>query len=135
MEAVMIFGELEFRQIGNLAAAPTFRQNDDGSKVANVRVITNIGWTDKRTGEQKDRAEGFNFEVWGEGAEHIRKLESGQEIYIVAEPYNHKYEKDGEPQYSIRFRVTRWRALGRKGTGAGRVEGAGGDGVDDDAPF
>jgi len=36
----MIFGELEFKQIGHLAAAPTFRQNDDGSKVANFRVIT-----------------------------------------------------------------------------------------------
>ena len=129
----MIFGELEFRQIGNLAAVPTFRQNDDNSKVANFRVITNIGYNVKATGEQKDRAEGFNFELWGEGAEHIRKLESGQEIYVVAEPYNHRYEKDGETHYSIRFRVTRWRALGRKATGAGRVEGAGGDaGGDDD---
>lgn len=123
----MIFGELEMKQIGNLAEAPSFRQNENGSKVANFRLITNVRWKDKASGEFKDRAEGFNFELWGEGAEHIRALERGQQLYVSAEPYNDSYEVSGEKRYQIRFRVTRWFVLGgRKGATNGKPDPAAG---------
>jgi len=67
----------------------------------------------------------------------VRKLEKGQEIYVVAEPYNHRYQQNGEDQYSIRFRVTRWRALGRKAAPGSPDAAAGGDSSGDpgDVPF
>lgn len=133
----MIFGELEFKQIGRLASAPSFRKNPDGSKVANFRVITNVGWKDKASGEFKDRAEGFRFELWGDSAERLSELPTGQEIYVVAEPYNHRYEHNGETRYEVRFRVTRWRELGRKAAPGSPDAAAGGDSSGDpgDVPF
>lgn len=133
----MIFGELEMKQIGNLAEAPTFRQNENGSKVANFRLITNVRWKDKASGDFKDRAEGFNYELWGEGAEHIRALERGQQLYVSAEPYNDSYEVNGEKRYQIRFRVTRWVVLGgRKGAPNGKPDqAAGGEIPADSDPF
>jgi len=112
----MIFGELEFKQIGRLADNPTYRLNANGTKVANFRVITNVGWKDKTTGEMMDRAEGFRYELWGDPAERIAQLQKGAEIYVVAEPYNDRHEVAGEAtRYEIRFRVTKWRELGRRG--------------------
>ena len=139
----MIHGELEFRQTGRLAAPPSFRQNPNGSKVANFRLITNVSWKDKASGEQKDRAEGFPYELWGEQAEVLKNLnlDKGTEISIKAEPMNDKYkdEQTGEDRYRVRFRVTWWRLHGRRPENAtsGASAPAGGDSSEEsgDVPF
>jgi single-stranded DNA-binding protein len=109
-----VLGVLEFTQIGYLADNPTFRENADGSKVANFRVITNVVWKDKTSQEEKQRVEGFPYEVWGQAAENVRTLlKKGSHVYVKAEPYNHKFEGDNGTQYSVRFSVREWRLLDR----------------------
>ncbi|MBR8426261.1 single-stranded DNA-binding protein [Burkholderia cenocepacia] len=106
-----VYGELEFRQIGYLAANPVFRKDGD-NKVVNFRLITNIGWKDKATQEERGRAEGFNYELWGEGAEYFAdRMKKGGRLYVVGEPRNDSYEKDGVTHYGMRIRVSRWQDL------------------------
>jgi single-stranded DNA-binding protein len=130
----MIFGELEMTQIGHLADAPSFRQNPDGSKVANFRLITNIGWKDRTSGDFKDRAEGFQYELWGDGADHIKNLPKGGHLYVVSEPYNHRFmdPETRTERHMVRFRVTKWRSLDRKPGNAASDPAAGGDAGADD---
>jgi single-strand DNA-binding protein len=144
MEVVMIHGELEFRQNGRLAAPPSFKKNPNGSKVANFRLITNVSWRDKASGEQHDRAEGFGFELWGDQAEVFANLnlDKGTELTVKAEPINHTYkdEKTGEDRYRIRFRVTSWRLHGGRrteGAATGTSAPVGGDASEEpgDVPF
>ncbi|MEX3555155.1 MAG: single-stranded DNA-binding protein [Burkholderia gladioli] len=130
-----VYGELEHRQIGFLAADPVFRKNGD-QKVVNFRVITNVGWIDKPSGEERGRAEGFNFELWGESAERFAdRMRKGSQVYVVGEPRNEQYDKDGVTHYSHRVRVSRWRDLSGKPQEAGgrqREEGGGTDAGGDD---
>ncbi|ABO60181.1 single-stranded DNA-binding protein (plasmid) [Burkholderia vietnamiensis] len=107
------YGELEFRQIGYLAADPSFRKNGD-QKVVNFRVLTNEVWKDKATQEERSRVEGFNYELWGEGAEHFaERMKKGRRVYVVGQPRNDSYEKEpGVTQYGVRIRVSRWQDLG-----------------------
>ncbi len=127
-------GELEMVQIGFLADNPTFRQNPDGSKVANFRVITNIVWKDKNTQSERSRAEGFNWELWGEGAAFFAEImKKGHRVYVKGEPRNDQYEGEGGvTRYGVRIRVSKWETL----TKVDRADQpAGGDGRDDDRPF
>jgi len=112
-----------FEQIGYLADNPSFNVMPSGEKVANFRVITNEFWTEKESGEKKERAEGFQYEIWGDSAENFLKImKKGQRIYVEATLRNHKYkdEQTGEDKYRIRFRANRWLNLDRN-------EGGGGD--------
>lgn len=113
----MIFGEMQFSQIGYLADNPTFKQNADGSMVANFRLITNVGWKDKGSQELKSRAEGFNYEIWGESGRVLaERIEKGDQLYVVSEPRNDQYvDGNNVKHYSVRFRVNRWQRLGKRG--------------------
>ena len=115
MEAVMaVYGELEFRQIGFLVADPTYRKNG-AQKVVNFGVVTNVVWKDKATQGEKSRVEGFDYELWGEGAEHFaERMRKGSRVYVVGEPRNDRYENGSVTQYSIRIRVLRWQDLSSK---------------------
>jgi len=105
-------GELEMVQIGFLADNPTFRKNPDGSKVANFRVITNVVWKDKNTQEEAGRAEGFNYELWGESAEFFADMmKKGYRVYVRGEPRNDQYEVEGVTRYGVRIRVSKWENL------------------------
>lgn len=106
----MIFGELSFTQIGNLAEAPSYRKNPDGSEVANLRVITTVSWKNRDSEGYSERAEGFRFEAWGPQAAKLAELSKGSEIYIEAEPRNASREPEGggDTIYFIRFVVRKW---------------------------
>ncbi|CAE6822569.1 Single-stranded DNA-binding protein [Paraburkholderia domus] len=122
-----IHGELEFVQIGFLAADPTFRQNGD-DMVVNFRVITTETWRDRVTKEERTRSEGFNYELWGPSAEHFKnRMSSGSQVYVKGQPRNDSYEKEGVTHYGVRIRVSRWRALDRQEKNDQPVSGAGGD--------
>ncbi|HEP6430795.1 TPA: single-stranded DNA-binding protein [Burkholderia cenocepacia] len=132
------YGELEFRQIGYLAADPSFRKNGD-QKVVNFRVLTNEVWKDKGTQEEKSRVEGFNYELWGEGAEHFAdRMKKGRRVYVVGQPRNDSYEKDGVTQYGVRIRVSRWQDLGassQEADGKSREQVGGAGAPEDEVAF
>jgi single-strand DNA-binding protein len=109
-------GILEMKQIGYLADNPDFKVLDGGKKVASFVVITNETWSDKNTGEKKERAESFRYEVWDESADNLNDIvKKGHRIYVESEPRNNVYTDDkGVKVYGYRFVVTKWITLEKK---------------------
>lgn len=52
--------------IGNLARDPEIRSLQDGRRVANITVVTSERWTDKASGEKKDKPEFHRVTVWND---------------------------------------------------------------------
>lgn len=113
-------GLLEQRQIGFLAADPVQRKAGDDT-VVSFRVITNEYWTDNASGERRERAEGFSYELWGKSGDAFMKhMKKGARVYVEAEPRNDSYESDKrETVYVVRLRVRRWLNLERPDLGGG----------------
>jgi single-strand DNA-binding protein len=43
--------------VGNLGRDPEVRTTQDGQKIVNLSMATNKSWTDRRSGERKERVE------------------------------------------------------------------------------
>lgn len=134
---------LEMRQIGYLSADPELRETA-GDPVASFRLITNLSWRDKQSGDIRERAEGFRYEIWGEAARNLMKYaKKGSQLYIEAQPRNDSYGEGDDKKFQIRFRVTKWKLLDRpprSGEGAhsapaGNAAGSGFEDMDDDIPY
>ena len=70
--------------VGNLGADPTVSTMPSGDKVVNLRVATSDSWTDKATGERKERTEWhrvviFNSQVADTAERYLRK---GSKVYL-----------------------------------------------------
>ena len=123
---------LKIMQIGNAGAAPELRYTPGGEAVANVSVATNESWTDKATGEKKERATWVQWEVWGKSAENFTKfVGKGRQLYIEGTIRNHSWvdEKSGETRYRDKHVISYWKLLDRKPEEDG-AEGTGEPGDD-----
>ena len=70
--------------VGNLGADPTVSTMPSGDKVVNLRVATSDSWTDKASGERKERTEWhrvviFNSQVADTAERYLRK---GSKVYL-----------------------------------------------------
>lgn len=104
--------------MGHLGADPEFAALPSGGRVATLRLITNEYWTDKATGEQRERAQGHRLKCFGPMADIVEKLnyKKGDRIYVEgsfrSEPYT---DKDGIERYSAETVVRElWDVRGKK---------------------
>lgn len=118
--------------IGNLARDPEFRSFDNGNEVANLRLITNESWTDKTSGERKDRSEGHTIVIFNERLiDVVRKYcKKGDRLYIEGSLKTRKWQdKDGNDKYTTEIELQKYRGelqmLG--GSGGGADQGDDGD--------
>jgi single-strand DNA-binding protein len=69
--------------IGNLGSAPDVRTLPSGDLVANVSLATGESWTDKSTGEVKERTEWHRVVFFGKLAAIVQQyLHTGSRIYV-----------------------------------------------------
>lgn len=102
--------------IGNLGKDPEIRFLPSGAAVCNFSIAVSESWKDKQTGEQKERTEWINVEVWGKAAEACGKyLTKGSQCYIEGKLQTDKWEKDGVTRYSTKVRADNVQFLGTKG--------------------
>ncbi len=122
--------ELEVRQIGFTAAIPEMRWMPSGDAETTVRVLTTDRWTDKETGEIKERTTGLRWKCYGKNAENLAKLVGkGAHVAMKGNIRNEKWDdKDGVTQYRDTYVVDEWRLLDRKPKGADDGAGSNGDG-------
>jgi single-strand DNA-binding protein len=130
--------------IGNLGKDPETRYVPSGAAVTNFSIAVSESWKDKQTGEQKERTEWINVEVWGNAAEACQKyLQKGSQCYVEGKMQTDKWEKDGVTRYTTKVRADTVQFLGSKGGGSGQRDekpgapppgGAQGE-FDDDIPF
>lgn len=87
--------------LGNLGADPELRSSPSGVTSCRLSIATSMNWTDKASGEKKDKTEWHRVVFFGRSAEVIDQyLKKGQQLYIEGRLQTNKYEKDGIERYS-----------------------------------
>ncbi len=134
--------------IGNLGRDPEVRYTPDGTAVANFSIATSDTWTDKASGEKRERTEWHRIVAWRRLGEICGEyLSKGRQVYIEGKIQTREWEdKEGVKRYTTEIVADQMQMLGPKGTGE-RPASAGGapaynaepdassNTADDDIPF
>lgn len=106
--------------IGNLGQDPETRYVPSGAAVTTFSLAVDEQWKDKSTGEQMERTEWINVEVWGNAAEACAKyLSKGSQCYVEGSLRTDSWddEKTGAKMYRTKVRANNVQFLGGKGEG------------------
>ena len=92
--------------IGNLGKDPEVRRFPNGDAICNVTVATSDNWTDKQSGEKKERTEWHNVVFTRRLAEIAGQyLRKGSKIYVEGSLRTRKWQKDGVDRYTTEIIV------------------------------
>lgn len=111
--------------IGHLGADPEIRKTQDGRSIANFNVATSERWSDKDTGEKKERTEWHRVVIFNE---HIAKvaeqyLKKGSKVYVEGQMATRKWEdQNGVERYTTEIVIKAY------GGGLTMLDGAAGTG-------
>ena len=70
--------------IGNLGRDPEQRNLNDGSPVVNLSLATSEHWTDRASGERRERTEWHRVVIFGEKLCEVatKYLQKGSKVYV-----------------------------------------------------
>ena len=94
--------------VGNLGADPEVRDLPSGQKVANLRVATSEQWTDRASGEKRERTEWHTVSVFDQNAAQYAQnyLRKGNKVYIEGRVETRKWQdQSGADRYSTEIIV------------------------------
>jgi single-strand DNA-binding protein len=104
--------------VGRLGSDPEVRYTPDGTAVANFSVATSDEWTDKATGEKKERTEWHRIVAWRKLGEICGEyLSKGRQVYVEGKLQTRSWEKDGVTRYSTEIIASDVQFLGGRNTG------------------
>jgi len=114
--------------VGNLGADPEARSLNNGSEVVNMRIATSENWSDKATGERKEKTEWHNVVIFNENLGRVAKnyLRKGSKVYIEGQLQTRKWQdQSGNDKYTTEVVLQRFRGElqlldSREGGGGGR---------------
>lgn len=100
--------------VGNLGADPDVKHLPSGAVVTTLSLATSESWTDKATGEKKERTEWHRVKLWGKlgeiAGEYLRK---GRQVYIEGSLRTEKYTgQDGSDRYTTDIIASEMQMLG-----------------------
>jgi single-strand DNA-binding protein len=143
--------------IGNLGKDPEIRSTHDGREVANLVVATNESWTDKNSGERREKTEWHRIACFNPGLINVIRnyLKKGSKIYIEGQLQTRKWQdQSGQDKYSTEIVLQGYNCnltmLDRSSGGGGEFSeksqgkgapaeshssSASADHIDDDIPF
>lgn len=102
--------------IGRLGDDPEVRYTAGGSAVANFSIATSEKWTDKDSGEKKERTEWHKIAAWGKLGEICGEyLKKGKQVYIEGHLQTRSWDdKDGNKKYMTEVVASTMVMLGDK---------------------
>ena len=105
--------------VGNLGADPETRYTSSGDAVTNIRLATSDTWTDKATGERKERTEWHTVVFFRRLAEIAGEyLGKGSRVYIEGSLRTRKWQdKSGQDRYSTEIVANEMQMLDSRGNG------------------
>jgi single-strand DNA-binding protein len=113
--------------VGNLGADPEARSLNSGGEVINMRVATSESWTDKASGERKEKTEWHNVVIFNENLGRVAKnyLRKGSKVYLEGQIQTRKWQdQSGNDRYTTEIVLQRFRGelvlLDSREGGAGR---------------
>jgi len=98
--------------VGNLGKDPEVRTTQDGTKIVNLTLATSDNWTDRNSGERKERTEWHRVVIFndriGEVAE--RYLRKGRKVYVEGSLQTRKWtDQSGQERYTTEVVIGRFR--------------------------
>ena len=105
--------------VGNLGKDPDMKYTASGAAIANITVATSESWTDKQSGEKKEKTEWHRvvmFRRLGEIAgEYLKK---GSQVYIEGKLQTRKWQDNsGNDRYTTEIVANEMQMLGGRGGG------------------
>jgi single-strand DNA-binding protein len=102
--------------VGNLGRDPEVSYTPSGVAVAKFSIATSEKWTDKQTGEKKDKTEWHRITAFGKLGEICGEyLSKGKQVYIEGRLQYGSYEKDGVTRYTTDIIANQMQMLGSRG--------------------
>ena len=89
--------------VGNLGKDVEIRNTQDGRPIANLTVATSETWTDKGSGEKKEKTEWHRVVIFNEGLCRIAEqyLKKGSKVYLEGALQARKWQdQSGNDRYS-----------------------------------
>ena len=89
--------------VGNVGADPEIRNTTNGKKCANLYIATSESWTDKTSGEKREKTEWHRIVCWNEGLIGVieRFVHSGSRVMIEGKIQTRKWQdQSGADRYS-----------------------------------
>jgi single-strand DNA-binding protein len=92
--------------LGNVGADPEVHTSESGVKIVSFSVATSERWTDKGSGEKKERTEWHRVVAFGsrdnDGLAGIAEkyLKKGSKVYVEGKLQTRKWTKDGTDHYT-----------------------------------
>jgi single-strand DNA-binding protein len=131
--------------VGNLGADPEARSLPSGGEVVNLRVATSENWTDRSSGERKEKTEWHRVTIFNENLGKVAKnyLRKGSKVYLEGQLQTRKWtDQAGQDRYSTEIVLQNYRGElqlldSREGGGGSRgafSEDFGGDDFGGGAP-
>ena len=113
--------------VGNLGADPEARSFSNGGEVVQLSVATSENWTDKASGEKKEKTEWHRVVIFNENLGRVAKqyLRKGSSVYLEGQIQTRKWQdNNGQEKYTTEVVLQRFRGElvllgGRDGGGQG----------------
>jgi single-strand DNA-binding protein len=108
--------------LGNLGKDPEVRYFPNGDAVCNVTVATSESWTDKASGEKKEKTEWHKVTFTKKLAEVVGQyLKKGSKVYVEGKLQTRKWtDKEGKDQYTTEIVAFDMQMLDGKSQGEAR---------------
>lgn len=98
--------------IGNLGKDPEARAMSNGNEVVNLTVATSESWTDKATGEKKEKSEWHRVVIFNPHLAKIAKsyLKKGSKVYLEGQLQTRKWtDQAGAEKYSTEIVLSQFK--------------------------
>ncbi|WP_281650215.1 single-stranded DNA-binding protein [Novacetimonas hansenii] len=112
--------------VGNLGKDPEIRTSQSGKKIVNLTVATSETWSDRASGERKERTEWHRVVVFNERLADMaeRFLRKGRKIYLEGAIQTRKWtDQSGQERYATEIVIAAFRGeivlLDSPGNGSG----------------
>ncbi len=121
--------------VGNLGRDPEVRYMQSGDKVVNLAMATSERWTDRTSGERREKTEWHRVVVFDQNIADVAEkyLKKGSKVYLEGQLQTRKWtDQSGQEKYTTEVVLQRFRGnltmLGARGEeGGGSFGGGGGD--------
>ena len=124
--------------VGNLGKDPEIRTLQSGTKVANLSIATSESWSDRQSGERKEKTEWHRVVIFNDRLADVaeRFLRKGRKVYIEGALETRKYtDQSGQEKYTTEVVLRNFRGeLTLLDSSSGSEGGESGGGYRERAP-
>lgn len=106
--------------IGNVGKDPETRYTQDGKAITSFSIAVTDKWTDKTTGEKREKTEWIRIVTFDRLAEVCGEyLSKGRQVYAEGKMQTRSYEKDGTTRYISEVVASTVQMLGKRENSSG----------------